>query len=61
MSCETHVESLRSLLWAMARLLERDDAAARASLFELRSLAAAGVRIADEALERHSPAEAAMP
>ena len=61
MSCETHVESLRSLLWAMTRLLERDDDAARASLFELRSLAAAGVRIADEALERQPQTAATAP
>ncbi len=54
MTCESDVEALRSLLWAMTRLLERDDASARASLFELRALACVGVRMADEALEHQT-------
>ena len=54
---EAHIDqasNVRSVLWAMSRLLAQDGAAARASQaswFELQQLSAAGLRLADEFID----------
>ena len=52
------VEQLRSVFWAMRKVIdsaERDAVAGRAFLFELRSLAELGVTLADCAIEHADP------
>lgn len=55
----TRVEQMRSVFWSMRKVIEaaqRDAAAGRAFLFELRGLAELGVTLADCAIEHAEPA-----
>ena len=48
---DSRLEGVRAVLWAMSRLLDRDERLSLAVSFELRTLTQTGLQLADEYFE----------